>query len=217
MKIIPAILADNCDDFDRMIQQAESFTEYVQIDMMDGDFVPSVSFSPEKLNHLRTSLSFEVHLMVKHPSAYISGIDNPGLKKVIFHFEADVKHDVFINQIKERGLSIGLAVKPETSLNSFERIAGRVDSLLFLTVSPGAYGSPFRPEVMDKIRKARRMFDDKEISADGGVSSENLKLFIESGVDSVCVGSRIFLEGDPGKNYEMFVKKLKEVEENQWL
>ena len=217
MKIIPAILADNCDDFDRMIQQAESFTDYVQIDMMDGAFVPSVSFAPEKLSHLRTFLSFEVHLMVKHPLAYISGIDNPALKKVIFHFEADVKHDDFIDQMKKRGMSVGLAVKPETSLDSFEGIAERADSLLFLTVSPGAYGSPFRPEVMDKIRKARRMFDDKEISADGGVSSENLKLFMEAGVDTVCVGSRIFLHGDPGKNYEMFVKKLKELEVNQWL
>ena len=122
MKIIPAILADNCDDFDRMIQQAESFTDYVQIDMMDGDFVPSVSFAPEKLNHLRTSLSFEVHLMVKHPSAYISGIENPGLKKVIFHFEADVKHDDFIDQMKKRGLSVGMAVKPETELKAFEKV-----------------------------------------------------------------------------------------------
>jgi len=217
MKIIPAILAENCDTFDLMIQQAESFTDYVQIDMMDGAFVPSVSFSPEKLNHLRTSLSFEVHLMVKHPAAYISGIDNPGLKKVIFHFESDVKYDDFIDQMKKRGLSVGLAVKPETVLGSFEKIAERIDSLLFLTVSPGSYGSPFRPEVMDKIRKARRMFDDKEISADGGVSSENLKLFIEAGVDSVCVGSRIFLQGDPGKNYEMLVRKLKELEVNQWL
>ena len=98
----------------------------------------------------------------------MSGIDTPDLKKVIFHFEADVKHDDFIDQMKKRGMSVGLAVKPETSLDAFAGIAGRVDSLLFLTVSPGAYGSPFRPEVMDKIRQARRMFDDKEISADGG-------------------------------------------------
>jgi ribulose-phosphate 3-epimerase len=217
MKIIPAILAENCDDFMVMVQQAESFTDYVQIDMMDGAFVPSVSFSPEKLNHLRTSLSFEVHLMVKHPSAYISGIDNPGLKKVIFHFEADVKHEDFIDQMKKRGLSVGVAVKPETELKAFEKVVEKIDSLLFLTVSPGAYGSPFRPEVMEKIRQTRRMFDDRELSADGGVSLENLKSFIEAGVDSVCVGSRIFLQGDPGKNYAMFVKKLKELEANQWL
>jgi len=217
MKIIPAILAENCDAFDLMIQQAESFTDYVQIDMMDGDFVPSVSFSPDKLNHLRTSLAFEVHLMVRHPSAYISGIDNPGLKKVIFHFESDVNHDDFIDQMKKRGLSVGVAVKPETELKAFEKVVEKIDSLLFLTVSPGAYGSPFRPEVMDKIRKTRRMFDDKELSADGGVSLENLKSFIEAGLDSVCVGSRIFLQGDPGKNYAMFVKKLKELEVNEWL
>jgi len=217
MKIIPAILAENCDDFMALVQQAESFTDYVQIDMMDGDFVPSVSFSPEKLNHIRTSLSFEVHLMVQHPSAYMSKIDSPSVRKVIFHFESDVIHNDFIDQIKKRGLSTGMAVKPETELKAFEKVAEHVDSLLFLTVSPGAYGSLFRPEVMDKIRKARRKFPEKALSADGGVSLENLKLFIEAGVDSVCVGSRIFVQGDPGKNYAMFVKKLKELEVTQWL
>jgi ribulose-phosphate 3-epimerase len=217
VKIIPAILAENCDDFMIMLQKAESFTDYVQIDMMDGTFVPSISFSPEKLNHIRTSLSFEVHLMVKHPSAYMSKINSPSIKKVIFHFESNVKHGDFIDQMRKRGLAVGMAIKPETELKSFERIAERIDSLLFLTVSPGAYGSAFRPEVMDKIRKARNMFHDKELSADGGVSLENLKLFIQAGVDSVCVGSRIFLQGNPAKNYEKFVKQMKELEVTQWL
>jgi ribulose-phosphate 3-epimerase len=217
MKIIPALLAENCDDFMVMLQKAESFTDYVQIDMMDGAFVPSVSFSPQKLNHIRTSLSLEVHLMVKNPSAYMSGIDNPAVRKVIFHFESEVKHGDFIDEMKKRGLAVGMAIKPETELKAFERIAEHIDALLFLTVSPGAYGSPFRQEVMDKIKEARKMFHDKELSADGGVSLENLKLFIQAGVDSVCIGSRIFLQGSPVKNYEKFAKKLKELEVTQWL
>jgi len=217
MKIIPAILAANCDDFMVLLQQAESFTDYVQIDMMDGAFVPSLSFSPQKLNHIRTSLSCEVHLMVRNPSAYMSGVDNPAIKKVIYHFESDVKHRDFIDQMRKRGLAVGLALKPETGLETCERIVEYVDSLLFLTVSPGAYGSPFRPEVMDKIKKARKMFHDKELSADGGVSLENLKLIIQAGVDSVCVGSRIFVQGNPAVNYRMFVNTLKELEVNQWL
>ena len=155
--------------------------------------------------------------MVKHPSAYMSKIDSPSIKKVIFHFESNVKHGDFIDQMRKRGLAVGMAIKPETELKTLERIAERIDSLLFLTVSPGAYGSPFRPEVMDKIKKARKMFHDKELSADGGVSLENLKLFIQAGVDSVCVGSRIFLQGTPAKNYEKFVKQLKELEVTQWL
>jgi ribulose-phosphate 3-epimerase len=212
MKIVPAILAENFDEFVMRLRQAESFTDYVQIDLMDGAFVPSISFPPDKLNGIRTSLSFELHLMVKHPFAYMSNIFNPHLRKVIFHFESDVKHLDFIDQMKKRGLDIGMAVKPETGIEEFKDTARHVDSLLFLAVSPGSYGNSFRPEVMEKIRKARDLFKDKILSADGGVSLNNLKLFLEAGLDYVCVGSRIFLTGKPKENYEMFVRKLNELE-----
>ena len=212
MKIIPAILAKSFDDFVVRLKQAESFTDYVQIDLMDGIFVPSLSFSDDKLNSISTSLSFEIHLMVKHPFAFMNRINNPHLKKVIFHFESDMNHFEFIDQMKKRGLDIGMAIKPETEIEEFRGIAREVDSLLFLTVDPGSYGSSFKPEVMDKIGMARHLFKDKVLSADGGVSLENLKLFLEAGVDYVCVGSRIFLEGNPKKNYETFVRKMAELE-----
>ena len=77
MKIVPAVLAENADDFLLRLKQAESFAEYVQIDMMDGVFVPTISFPPERISNLITSLSFEIHLMVKHPSAYIAPLHNP--------------------------------------------------------------------------------------------------------------------------------------------
>jgi ribulose-phosphate 3-epimerase len=212
VKIVPAVLAENYDDFVLRLRQAESFTDYIQIDLMDGIFVPSLSFPGEKLKSIKTSIDFEIHLMVKHPSAYMSGIDNPNLKKVIFHFESDVKHLDFIKQMRKRGLDIGMAIKPETEIEEWQGMAELVDSLLFLTVDPGAYGSPFKSEVMEKIGKARHMFKDKILSADGGVSLENLRLFLEAGIDYVCVGSRIFLGENPAKNYEIFVKKLAELE-----
>ena len=208
MKIVPAILADNVDDFLSRLRQAESFAEYVQIDLMDGNFVPTLSFPPEKINSIRTSLSFEMHLMVRHPSAYISTIKNPGLKKVIYHFESEVKHIDFIKQINDRGIQVGLAVKPETGLEEFRDIAERVDTVLFLTVDPGYYGSPFKPEVLDKIAETRKIFPRKTISVDGGVSLENLEEFLKRGVDYVCIGSRIFLGDDPAENYKEFLDKL---------
>jgi len=212
MKIIPAVLAENLDDFIMRLRQAELFADYVQIDLMDGIFVPSLSFPRDKLNNIETSLSFEIHLMVKHPFAYMSRIFNPRLKKVIFHFESDVKHLDFIEQMKKRGLDVGMAVKPETEVEAFKEAAQNVHSLMFLTVDPCCYGSPFKPEVMEKIRKARQMFKEKILSADGGVSMENLNMFLEAGLDFVCVGSRIFLKGDPKENYRMFIKKLSEME-----
>jgi ribulose-phosphate 3-epimerase len=213
MKIIPAILAENLDDFIVRMRQAELFTDYVQIDLMDGVFVPtSQGFHENKLNDIETSLSFEIHLMVKHPFAYMGRIFNPHLRKVIFHFESDVKHLEFIDQMKKRGLDVGMAIKPETEIKEFNEMAQHVNSLIFLTVDPCCYGNPFRPEVIDKIRKTRNIFKDKIISADGGASLENLPLFLEAGVDSVCVGSRIFLGGNPKENYIMFIKKLAELE-----
>jgi len=212
MKIVPAILAEKLADFHLRIRQAELFTDYVQIDLMDAIFVPTQSFPVEKLNTIRTSLSFEIHLMVKNPLAFIRSINHPNLKRVIFHFESDVDHFRFITMVKGRGMSAGLAVKPETRLAEFRKIAENADTLLFLTVDPGAYGSPFKFEVLEKIEEARRIFSDKVISVDGGVSIDNLKSFLDIGVDSVCVGSRIFLKGNPEENYRQFSKKLEEWE-----
>ncbi|MEW6002683.1 MAG: ribulose-phosphate 3-epimerase [Nitrospirota bacterium] len=212
MKIVPAILAEKFDDFLLRLKQAESFVDYVQIDLMDGLFVPTKSFPLEELNGINTPLSFEAHLMVMDPSEFINRINNQGLKKVIFHFESEVKHLELVNSIKERELSAGIAIKPETEVKEFREIAGYVDTLLFMTVDPCCYGRPFIPEVLDKISEARHIFRDKAIAADGGVSLENLKRFLEIGVDYVCVGSRIFLEGDPEENYRRFIEKLKELE-----
>jgi ribulose-phosphate 3-epimerase len=212
MKIVPAVLAENADDFLLRLKQAESFADYVQIDMMDGAFVPTNSFAPERINNLVTPLLFEIHLMVKHPSAYIAPLHNPGLKRVLFHFESDVKHLDFIRQMRERGIDPGLAVKPETEIEKFRSIAEQVRTILFLTVDPGSYGSPFRPEVLDKIREARTIFKDKILAADGGVSIDNLQLFLDAGVDYVCVGSRIFLHGSPAENYRHFISNLDKFE-----
>lgn len=213
MKIVPAVLAEDYDDFLLRIRQAELFADYVQVDMMDGVFVPTKSFSWERFNSVKTSLSFELHLMVQHPSSFMAGIKHSGLKTVIFHFESDVKHSEFISRMRYNGCDVGLAVKPETELDQFRHVAEQVGTILFLTVEPGRYGSEFKPEVLKKIEKARRIFGDKIISADGGVSLENLNLLRDAGADCACVGSRIFLDGDPSENYKKFVRKSEEVEE----
>lgn len=209
MKIVPAVLAEKFDDFLVRLRQAEAFADYIQIDIMDGDFVPTRSFPPESLNSVSTALSFEIHLMVRDPIEVVSRLSHPALKKAIFHCESDGDHSATIETIRERGLSVGLAVKPGTGIEQFRESAGQVDTLLFLTVDPCCYGNPFKPEVLDKVVEARKIFPNKTIAVDGAVSLENLDLFLKSGIDYVCVGSRIFLQGDPAENYRHFVKKLK--------
>ncbi len=212
MRIVPSVLAESFEDFLHIMKEAESFTDYVQIDLMDGIFVPTLSFSPERIETLNTSLSFETHLMVEDPLAIIGRMRNPRLKKIIFHFESKVRHFDLIDAINEMGVKAGLAIKPETPIDRVSEAAGRVDTLLFLTVDPGRYGSVFRPEVLEKVREARCLFPNKNIAVDGGVSLENLNGFLEVGVDYACVGSRIFVHGNPSENYRQFMSRLHELD-----
>lgn len=209
MDVVPAILAENYNDLILRVRQAESFTEYVQIDCMDGLFVPTRSVDPEAISLLKTSLSFELHLMVWAPSSFMDKVQNQGLKKVLFHFEADVDHPAFMKALNERGIRAGLAISPETPMKDFVEAASLADTLLFLTVTPGRYGSPFRPEVLEKVRDARHLFPGKLIAVDGGVSMDNLESFVNLGVDYACVGSRIFLDKDPSENYRRFLEEVK--------
>ena len=211
VKVVPSVLAEDFDDFILKVRQAESFTDYVQIDVMDGVFVDTKSVAPEKISGLNTSLHFEVHLMTQDPASLVREIQNPSLKKVIFHYEADVDHLALLREIGEKRLDAGLAIRPGTTLEECGRIAEHAGTLLFLTVEPGKYGSPFIPEVVRKVAEARRIFPDKTIVVDGGVSLENLEILYKAGVDYVCVGSRIFMGGSPEDNYRRFVKRLDEL------
>jgi len=212
MKIVPSILSEDFGEFLKKLRQAETFTDYIQIDLMDGFFVPSKSFPAEQINGIKTTLSFEIHLMADNPLAFIDRIDNKGLKKVIFHFESPAAHQKVIDRLRERGLSAGMAIKPETAIQAFRDEVESVDSLLFLTVRPGSYGNPFKPEVLRKIKDTRRLFPGKVIAVDGGVSPDNLKNLADIGVDYACVGSRIFLNGDPKENYGLFINTIEELE-----
>ena len=216
MKIVPSILAEKFDDFTTRLREAKSFADYVQIDIMDGAFVETMSFPVEKINALNTRLAFEVHLMVNDPFSFMSRIMHPGLRKVIFHFEAVTDRAGLISKIRERDLVPGMAIKPETTLDQFRDAAVQVDTLLFLTVDPCCYGHPFKPEVLDKVAGARKVFPSKVIAVDGGVSLDNLRKFFDTGVDYVCVGSRIFLNGDPRENYRRFIEKVKEIEKGRF-
>jgi ribulose-phosphate 3-epimerase len=212
MDIVPAILAHDTDTLMMRLRQAESFADCVQIDIMDGVFVPTVSFPVKELTRVKTSLFFEVHLMVQDPFSAFASLRNNNLKRVIFHHEAKVDHRKIIGMIQDQGMETGLAIKPETRIEDFSELVQYLDALLFLTVDPCCYGNPFKPEVLEKIPDARMLFPNTTIGVDGGVSLENLPSFFRLGVDYVSVGSRIFLEGNPGENYRHFVMKARELE-----
>ena len=208
MEIVPAILAESLEVFETRLRQAEKFANYIQIDIMDGKFVDTQSLDPEMLNHITIAIPFEIHLMVEDPLKTLMNIRNPSLRKVIFHVEAAGDPLEFIKSAEKRGLDVGLAIKPETPLDGFEDLAQHVDTLLFLTVDPGRYGSPFKSEVIQKLLSAQQSLSHKTIAVDGGVSFDNLPVLYDAHVDYVCIGSRIFLDGVPEENYKKF---------NEWL
>jgi len=201
IRVVPAILTDESKALETMVRQAEVFTDYVQFDIMDGQFVPSQSITREHLASLSMKLGWEVHLMVLHPEEHLKGFQRAGAQKAVFHYEATDSPREVISLARDLGLGVGLAVNPDTSVSSFLPLADKVDSILFLTVHPGFYGSKFIPEVMDKIAELRSARPDIEIGVDGGIKESNITEVAQSGVDVIYVGSAIFLQPQPGESF----------------
>ncbi len=201
IKVVPALLTDNPSALETMVRQAESFATYVQMDIMDGQFVPSRSITWEHLANLAMKLSWEAHLMVRHPEKYLPGFHQAGARKVLFHYEATSSPRQVIAQARDLNLEVGLAINPETAVSTILPLADEVDSILLMTVNPGFYGSKFIPEVMDKVVELRKARPDIEIGVDGGVKESNIAQIARAGVDVIYVGSAIFRHPQPGESY----------------
>ncbi len=205
MRITPAVLANSAEELASLVRTAETFTDYVQFDFMDGLFVPSTSASVNDLAELSPKLRSEAHLMVKDPLSYLAGLKIAGTERVIFHFEAVNDPEGVIGSIRESGFETGLAINPETPNDAFDRLISEVDAVLFLAVNPGFYGAPFIPEVMDKIRDLRTKHPHTELGVDGGIKKENIEEVAASGVDYICIGSALFNQKDPKSAFQEFV------------
>jgi ribulose-phosphate 3-epimerase len=201
VSVVPAILTEDPTTLEKMLRQVESFTDYVQIDIMDGEFVPSKSISWKHIADLFVKLKWEAHLMVAHPGEYIESFKQAGADRIIFHYESVGSAQQLISRIRDLGLKVGLAINPDTSVPAIASCINEIDSVLLLTVTPGFYGSKFIPEVMDKVVEIRHIRPEIEIGVDGGVKEGNIKEIASAGVDYICVGSAIFLQPDPAASY----------------
>ena len=205
-KVVPAILTDDPESLEVMIRQAESFTGYVQIDIMDGQFVPSRSVTAKHLRDISINLEWEAHLMVNTPENYFEEFRRAGAKKVVFHYESTDMPQEVISRARKSGLSVGLAINPETPVSDILSLLGEVDGVLLLTVNPGYYGSPFIPEVLGKVAELRTARPDVEIAVDGGIKESNILDVARNGIDMICVGSAVFLQPDPGESFRHLQK-----------
>lgn len=206
MKIIPAILTDNSDDFKLKLRQAEEVCDFAQIDVMDGRFVPSKSVGIDTLSSIDAKIGLEFHLMVDDPLEYMEAAVKSKIKRIIFHFEAQkVPHQKIIAQIRRQKMLVGLAINPGTEIDQARHLFKEIDLFLFLAVNPGYYGSPFIPAVLDKVRVLAAAKHNFLIALDGGVKLDNISDIKNAGVEIACVGSAIF-KGDAQDNY----RRLKE-------
>jgi ribulose-phosphate 3-epimerase len=202
---VPAILTDKTPALADMLQRAEAFTDWVQVDIMDGRFVPSYSIGSHDIAAIKTKLRWEAHIMVQQPEHYLEGFKQAGAQRVIFHYESDESPQQVIEKAKNIGIGIGIALNPETDPDDIEPLLPDLECVLFMAVHPGFYGSKFIPEVLDKIAAFRHKHPDIEIGVDGGIKADNIVQVAQSGVDSICVGSAIFLSGNPAENYKQLV------------
>ncbi len=212
VRVVPAILTEDPEELRTMIRLAETFTDYVQVDVMDGRFVPSRSISWEDMEKLATGLSWEVHLMVQRPEEYLAGFRRAGARRAIFHFEASDAPREVIQAVKASGMEAGLAVNPETAVSSLVPLVNDLDSVLFLSVNPGFYGSKFIPEVVDKVAELHRKRPDMEIGIDGGIKESNIAGVAGSGASVIYVGSAVFLQPEPGESYRRLLALAREAQ-----
>jgi len=202
IRVVPAILTEEPQALKTMVRQAETFCNYAQFDIMDGRFVPSRSIECEHIAALNTTLSWEVHLMVENPEDYMTDFLKAGAQRITFHYEASSSPEKVINLIKTLGLEAGLALNPETPLSAVLPLVSEVAGILLLSVHPGFYGSPFIPEVLQKVTELRSIYPEIEIGVDGGIKESNIAQVAQAGADAICVGSAVFLKPQPAESYQ---------------
>ncbi len=204
--VVPALLSDDQNELRDMVGILNRITSYVQVDFMDGDFVPSTSIDPDDLSKADPRFSMEAHLMVRDPASYLRALLKIKVERVIFHFSAVSDPASVIERIRKEGLSVGLAINPEILIDEILPLAGLVDSFLLLAVHPGYYGKKFINEIFEKIRELKKKEPGAIIGVDGGIKQDNARSIIEAGADYICVGSAILKASDPSRAIDEFTK-----------
>lgn len=211
----PSILAA---DFTRLGEQVaaaeQAGAQYLHFDVMDGCFVPNISFGMPVLSSLRgsTNLMLDVHLMIEEPARYISKIADCGADIITVHAEACTDLNHAVDMIKERGLLAGIALCPATPLTVLDYILQRVDMVLIMTVNPGLGGQKLIPYTLDKIRDLKKMIDRRglktDIEVDGGINFKTLEHVLDAGANIIVSGSAVF-DGDVEENTKRLLDIMK--------
>ena len=211
-KIAPSILSA---DFSRLAEEVKRVeaggADLLHIDVMDGHFVPNITFGPPVISSLKgkTDLPFDVHLMIENPERYVDDFIEAGSDIITVHVESTVHLHRLINYIKNQGIKPGVALNPSTPLTGLQYILDDVYMVLIMSVNPGFGGQTFIPGMIEKIKKLKDIVQQTNskvlIQVDGGINEDNSPEIIKAGADILVAGSAIYKSSNPGN----VIKKLK--------
>lgn len=203
--IAPSLLAADFTNLGRDVAAAEAAgARYLHLDIMDGHFVPNISYGPDVVKALRplTTMIFDVHLMITDPDRYVDAFVAAGADLITVHAETCPHLHRSLQNIREKGIRAGVALNPSTPLSVLDWVLPETDLVLIMSVNPGFGGQKFIPSALDKIRALRQMVDSRGLSVliqvDGGINLDTAAAVAAAGADVLVAGSAVFGQTDPG-------------------
>ncbi len=213
--ISPSVLGGSFSNMEKTISELnKSKAEYIHFDVMDGDFVPNLTFGPQFISNIRSHSNkiFDVHLMINRVQKFIDDYIKAGSDIISFHIEIEDDLKKIISKIKENNIKCGIAIKPKTPWNKIKPYMKDIDQVIIMTVEPGFGGQVFMNDQIEKIKNISNYIKSRDLNVkieiDGGVNYETGKICLEAGANILVAGSFLFKEGNLVKTTNSLVDKL---------